>query len=164
MLLIRVWSAASCPPPHSSPSSHARPLPSMMLNNSWLAGSVIGLVMGRRAVMRGVAYAHWQCVHMRPKKEECVCWCVCVYVCVHVANVFECVWCMFEFIGVLRSSYCSRPPMSCQILSRPPGPCSSRCELLGLGGIGSQRPPGCGGSALAALPPPGVLWAPELSQ
>ena len=67
--------------------------------------------------MRGVAYAHWQCVHMRPKKEECVCGvCVCVYVCVHVANVFECVRCMFEFIGVLRSSYCSRPPMSCQIL------------------------------------------------
>ena len=27
----------------------------VVLNNSWLAGSVIGLVMGRRAVMRVVA-------------------------------------------------------------------------------------------------------------
>ena len=63
----------------------------MMLNNSWLAGSVIGLVMGRRAVMRGVAYAHWQCVHMRAKEGVCV-----FRVCVHVGvvcmlvNVFEC--------------------------------------------------------------------------
>ena len=83
-------------------------------------------------------------------------------VCVHVrvvcllANVFE------------RCGTCLRPVVSCvfkttlsrKILSHPPGPYSSRCELLGLGGIGSQRPPGVV-APLGCASPPGVLWAPR---
>ena len=84
----------------------------MMLNNSWLAGSVIGLVMGRRAAMRGVAYTQKPCVYMRVYVWVCVCVFVRVYV-VCACTMCECLllvcMVMFVFIVVLRPSRVSRP-------------------------------------------------------